>query len=209
MSGFNNLVLRYALAEGFEDPKSQGVVSQAAVFLLETNLSSLPKKHADRIRAMRSFLKEMARQEFETARPDFGSKTETRLWFPQRKGDLDVAEMYRRFAASGFCPLSILNYAQMVTSDICKDERVATIKPGESYSIDWLRNLDWAGVKFLENLFIWHAGEKYQDLALDIFTLDVSEILRTAKGKYLERVAKKTIKKAETNKSRRIQQLEL
>lgn len=189
MEGLNNIVLRYTLEEGLERD-THGIISSAAAYVLEADLSHLPTTHNSRLRTMRIFLTEMAQQEYAKVKPDLEMGMDLNFWFPQKGGQLDVVGMYHQFAASGQCPESLLEHSRMTISGMDKTTKINTFFPRQYYSQEWLEYIDWAGTKFMENILIWEARRPRGELDLSIFTFDVSEILKQAKADYLERINK-------------------
>ncbi len=193
LDGLSNLAMRYAIGRWLSEWKFYGsgagdrAVSRGAVFLLENDYSHLPGRLPDRMRTMRLFLTEMMLQEFDIV---IGKSADINdvvgRFFPgsggavaRKREELDVLGAYKEFAKEGYCPSTIRLFGERVLSEAPKSERIKTIRPGEVYSEEWLNTLDWAGMKFLENLLCWPSPERRMNWS--IFSQNTNALLKAAK----------------------------
>lgn len=171
LNGIIPLAVRFVLARWLrgEGPYSQGngdiLISNTAARLFSLNRSQPSGESSqdlrDRISSMKIFLRVMAQAEYRNVIGNYkGTKGGEIRYFlnkdhePARdQSELDMYTTYKTFALSGFCPTSIRDYASSVISGEPKKRRMANISlDHEAYSDHRWSDIDWAGIKFLENV---------------------------------------------------------
>lgn len=185
LNGLASLSRRYVFAKwlsGFGDDPDK-IISQAAEYVLSNESSKLSPRQSERIGTMRAFLTWCMDKEYASMGGTYALSEDLTL-FPENYSGTsqEVITAYRRYGDAGFCPQSLKDYAQLVVNEIPRDERIATLGTYRYYSIARLRSIDWAGIKFLENVLIW-PKKQFQ---WSMFMVDTIQVLKEAKHKMLE-----------------------
>ncbi|MFH0863963.1 MAG: hypothetical protein V1858_02670 [Candidatus Gottesmanbacteria bacterium] len=197
LDGITTLATRFSLAlwlrgqNTFSIDGGDRLVARAAGFLYAYKGPRLKLQEQVRINMIKTFLAEMMRQEFDNTITNFkGEKDGIINCFPRKDGnpaqnrwDLDIKRCYEIFAQEEYCPSSIRNYALQYIKGLSQKKRIFHIfsHPDEVYSDNWRKSLDWAGIKFLENVLV-HRG---LELNFKILNQNTAEILKEAKRKTL------------------------
>lgn len=185
LDGLTQLARRYAFAEWLHDSEIgvDAKISRMAEYVLKNDCSDLPGRMPDRMRTMKIFLTRIMNLEYTSMGSGIYGTPEDLNLFPEKYTGTneEVAEVYRRFGTAGYCPLSLKKYANLVVQQVPGGERVESLGLGKYYSRNWLENIDWAGLKFLENTLIWR-GHKPRWAML---TMDTGEVLKEAKQRML------------------------
>lgn len=168
LDGLTTLARRYVVGcwlsgkEAYRLWADKGL-SDAAVFIFQNqNPGGTNNRKNDTVRDIRLFLTEIMFQEFDyvvgKAAP---GDSDSRQFFPNADGnpakkreEIDTPGAYSRFSQAGFCPIPLRRYGQLVRDEVPQTERIKLLRPGEFYSDRWKSNLDWAGVKFMENVLL-------------------------------------------------------
>jgi hypothetical protein len=154
-------------------------ISKTAAFILASEPSKLRGRDPDRIRAMKTFLIEILKQEDFAA---FGTTGLVSLAQFKNRLATDADFVYKRMAQFNVTPRTLKNYARQVIFNTPQEKRSARLKPDNSQ--DWRNNLDWAGTKFLETALILEMNSERPNLTA--FTRDVNEGLKLAKAAALK-----------------------
>ncbi len=168
-------------------------ICQAAVLLFADKGSHHgTKTMSNRISSMRAFLADIMRQEFdEVVANNKGKKGEEVELFPRADGypaqnrqEIDMLKAYKAFGKKGYSPVSLTKFAERVINAAPQEKRVAFIlsHSGEFYSYRSRAGLNWAGIKFLENVL----SHQRQKIDFGDFTKDTSKILKEAKRQSLQ-----------------------
>jgi hypothetical protein len=192
LHGFTPLARRYLFAKWLtKDPlykwgeQADKRVGEGAKYILESSGEDYSHADANRFLTMRHFLREMMQQEYRNvARRHIDPHYVVQYFFPNAEGklarnaeDIDALRAYKRFYETGTIPETIKTYARSVINAEPQMARITRILPGKYFSNEWRKQLDWAGLKFLENIL----ADQSIKLDDDIFTRDVGRLIREAK----------------------------
>lgn len=187
LDGLTQLARRFVFAKLLYEDKGDvdKKVSEAAFHILTNDFSHLPDRIPDRLRSMRMFLVKIMNLEYQSIERLGYATEKDRAFFPKiYSGKIGhVASAYANFARARYYPLALKNYLIMAVNETPISQRVSTLGFDPFYSESWKENIDWAGLKFVEDVVISPPRSRFN---WQIFTVDTGEILKEAKQKMLE-----------------------
>lgn len=142
-------------------PDPERFLLNKAIFILQTDITSLNAAAQQRIRDMRVFLIEAAKKEY----PDVTSI----------RAALEAYKLYREHST---IPQFITTQIKLFLEGSSPRARISQIRPGEFFSEERLLSIEWAGRKFMEAALLAPQRGKPH---LSHFVLNTTEILKTAK----------------------------
>lgn len=174
LHGMVSLALRFALAKwlvtgkSFSKTPGDQVLLDAVPELFSLDLHPLSKPQGEKIRQMRLFLRVMIQNDVANNNPRLKLQRRTNIT------NKEALSYFQEYVQNGTFPQTIRDFAQELIGEVPLSERAPFhSKPTQ------VRELGWAGMRFLENVLT--KPESQKSITSDLFLKNTTEILNKAK----------------------------